>query len=867
MDRKLGRPGIKLLGLIIVCLAIFTVSARAQTPAATAEQLKIFQQLPAAQQQEILCTYGSAGTRTGSTQTPQIPETPTVVIPQSIEQQPDELSSLEQAVLKSFLFDGAPDLKRMVEQHAKRVAAAGAGAKPKMVLPAGAVINELGKPLRQFGYDLFAGAPTTFAPATDIPIPSSYVIGPGDTIVVQLFGKENIEHELVVSRDGVIKFPRIGPISVSGLRFNRLQKLLRNRVEKQFIGVKASVTLGKLRSIRVFVLGDAVRPGSYTVSGLSTLTNALFVSGGIKKIGSLRNIQLKRRGKVVARLDLYDLLLRGDTRKDARLLPGDVIFIPPIGKTAGIDGEVRRPAIYELKQEKTVENLVAMAGGLMPNAWPKGMQLSRIQQARERTVIDLDLGIEEGRKKLLHNGDVARVYSVLDRMEKVVQLSGHIHRPGAYQWKKGMRLTDLISSMLDLKPEVDPRYLLIKRENPRDRTIEVLSADLVTAMADPTGPANIELTARDTVHIFSIHNNRRKAVDPLLTQLVAQASHTGLRKEVAIYGNVHHAGRYPLTPGMRISYLIAAAGGTTDAAYTLQAELSRYKIVDGKEREQSHVVIDLAKVLKNDIESNISLESYDRLVIQRIPKWLEGGVVKLVGEFRFPGDVPIKRGERLSDVLKRAGGLTEEAYPAGAFFVRDAVKKTEREFMGKLADQLERDLALAAANVEGAGAEKQAALAEGQSLLSQLRSAVASGRIVINLKSILKRHGGKYDIYVQPGDMLMVPQRPDHVTVLGEVYHPTSHVFTSKSARRYIDLSGGVNEVGNKKGVYVVKAGGEVNRFSGWFRRNARVDAGSTIIVPLKVDRISGLKLATDITQVIYQISISLASMRTLGII
>src|SRR5690606_21784726 len=205
---------------------------------------------------------------------------------------------------------------------------------------------------------------TTFAPATDVPVPADYIVGPGDTIEVQLIGNTKGRYSLVVGRDGQINFPELGPIAVAGRRFTEVRDDLEARVREQMIGTQASISIGELRSIRVFVLGDAQTPGSYTVSGLSTITNALFVSGGVKRIGSLRNIQLKRNGRTVTTLDLYDLLLRGDTSADVRLLPGDVIFVPPIGRTVSLVGEVRRPAIYELKDETTVSELLELGGGL-----------------------------------------------------------------------------------------------------------------------------------------------------------------------------------------------------------------------------------------------------------------------------------------------------------------------------------------------------------------------------------------------------------------------------------------------------------------------------------------------------------------------
>ena len=335
--------------------------------------------------------------------------------------------------------------------------------------------------LQAFGYDLFEGVPTTFAPATDIPVPPDYVIGPGDTVVVQYFGSENQKFRLIVDREGTLSLPEIGPVVVAAMRFDDMNQELSRRVAEQKIGVRASITMGKLRSIRIFVLGEAQRPGSYTVSGLSTMTNALFYSGGVKKIGSLRNIELKRNGVTVGSLDLYDLLLKGDTRDDERLQPGDVIFIPPVGTQVGIDGEARRPAIYELKGERTVGDLVRLAGGLVPSAFPSAAQIQPIDEKRERTIVKVDLGTDIGLDTRLRPGDVLRVYSVLDELDDAVVLSGHVFRPGSYQWLPGMRLSDLLPSLSMVRPKADTGYVLIRRERPPERQIEVRSIDLQVA--------------------------------------------------------------------------------------------------------------------------------------------------------------------------------------------------------------------------------------------------------------------------------------------------------------------------------------------------------------------------------------------------
>ncbi len=265
-------------------------------------------------------------------------------------------------------------------------------------------------------------------------------MGPGDNIIVQLYGKENESHALTINREGEIQFPHLGPLVVAGLSFTDVKALINTTVGEQMIGVKASVTMGALRSIRIFILGEAKLPGSYTVNSLSTMTNALFASGGISKMGSLRNIQLKRGGQLVTHLDLYDLLLSGDTSNDARLLPGDVIFVPSIGKTVGVSGEVRRPAIYELKDEKTTQQAVALAGGFLPTAYPQVSRIERISDGGQRTLVDVDLKSAKGKNLKIKDADVLQVFSVLDTMEDVVLVEGHVKRPGGSAWRQGYAL-------------------------------------------------------------------------------------------------------------------------------------------------------------------------------------------------------------------------------------------------------------------------------------------------------------------------------------------------------------------------------------------------------------------------------------------
>jgi len=941
--------------LVLLFMSFFSVGA---TPVPTPDQLEMLRSLSSQERQQLM----RAMTRQSDTVAK---PAKTLPMPEIVKQRPTvqieqkALDDRKKSPIEKQIDEGldSPDLRERPEAKVVKQA------------------------LKQFGYDLFAGSPTTFAPATDIPMPADFIIGPGDTIKLSLFGTQNVEHELLVSREGNLNFPEIGPIPVAGLTFREMKEILQERVKRQFIDVKASISMGQLRSIRVFVLGDAYKPGSYTVSALSTMTNALLVSGGVLPIGSLRKLQLKRRGKVVAQLDLYDLLLRGDTSHDARLQPGDVLFVPPIGRTVGIGGEVRRPAIYEIKTEKTVNDIVKLAGGLLPTAYPDGAQLERLRHSKDRTLIDVDLTEKSGRTKRIQNGDVVRVYSILDKMEDVVLLSGHVQRSGGYQWHPGMRITDLIPSAKDLLPKADVGYVIIKREMQPSRHIRILSADLEAAWWSRGEKVDIRLRPRDEVIIFSINENRGEAMKPViallrqqarygkpepivsvfgnvrfpgdypyedgmgvaklvraavdvlpmtdmdyallvrekqysshihtfsvrlskilqnvaneplirlqprdrfyvfnmqgdrdlqikdvLAKLNSQASTGQPAKVVSVRGHVRSPGSYPLEKNMRISDLLRAAGDMTEAAYSLDAELTRFEVVDSQIRQTTHIPVNLSSALAGDPAHDLQLSAHDTLTVKLIPAWGEKEFVDIKGEVLFPGQFLISRGEKLSKLIKRAGGLTEWAQPEGAVFRRKNLAKREQEALDKLTANLESELAVAKLREGAPSPDKADALYLSDTLLKQAKETKAVGRLVIDLGAIVEGDKDK-DVLLKGGDQLYVPGQTQVVTVLGEVFSPTSHIYDKHLDRdKYINLSGGLTHKADKDKIYVIRANGAVVADSGsWFGEgeSSKIKPGDTIVVPLDADRIKPLKLWTDVTQILYQLGIAAASWKTVGI-
>ena len=713
--------------------------------------------------------------------------------------------------------------------------------------------------LKPFGYSLFDLPSTTFAPTQDIPVPVDYVIGANDTVIIQLFGAVNETYTLVVSRDGTIDVPKVGPIAVAGLTFQEMKANIARRAATQMIGVSSHVTLGTLRSILVFVMGDVVKPGSYTVSSLSTLTNALFTSGGVTTVGSLREIQLKRRGVTVTRLDFYDLLLKGDTSRDVRLQGGDVIFVPPVGRTVGIAGEVRRPAIYELREEKTIKELLTLAGGMTPSAYSRGVQLQRISATQDRVQKDIDLSVNSAMQTKLSDGDVLFVPGLLDQFEDLVRVSGYVKRPGTRAWFDGMKLTDMIPSMRSMFSKPDLDYALIKRHIPGERQVKVFSVRLGEALAQPESSANVVLVRGDEIIVFGheVEGDRQNKLASILAELERQGTQALPAKLVNINGAVYEPGVYPLEAGMRVSDLIRASGSLKEQAETLTAELSRYENTPGKGRYINHKTVDLSKALQGDPAADLELTPRDYLVIKAMPEWGSQQTITLSGEVQNPGVYPIAHGESLSSVIKRAGGLTAMAFADGAIFSRVELQQKEEAQFKELADRIEAELKTTILERVDEIQRPQENADVAKSLVDLLRNAKSAGRMVIDLPAILDKDSdqnsdGEYDVTLLGGDAILIPQRKDEVSVMGEVRKPATHLYAKgQNVDDYLDQSGGINEKSKRNLVYIIRANGSAtlakSRSIFSFKSRMDIRPGDTIVAMLDVEKVSKLKVWRDV--------------------
>lgn len=543
--------------------------------------------------------------------------------------------------------------------------------------------------LKHFGYDIFNRAPSSLTSVDAIPVPQNYRIGPGDNIIVQLFGKRNVEYNFVVTRDGNILVPEYGPIQVVGLSFDEVQKIITEGFERRLIGAKAVVTMGQLRSVQVRLAGDVTQPGSYTLSGLSTLIDALLATGGIRSTGTLRNIELIRDGERIASLDLYDLLLRGHTEEDQYLAHNDTIFVPPIGPIVYIAGEIQRPGIYELNGEQNVGQVLDMAGGLLPAASLDDSHIERIRSVGSRTLVDFAAMREaDDHREILNtniqNGDFLRILPLEDQLEDVVLLSGHVKRPGGYQFRPGMRISDLLPSVETLLPGADVDFLLIKREETTTLRTQVVYASLLEAISNPGGEKDVALQARDQLVVFNLADPREQTVASIVKELEVQATDYRPARLVEVRGAIRFTGRLPLQENTRLLDILALAGGFNPGSELHYGIIAR-TMYPGREIQTRSFSI--ASALTNpDSAANTKIIPGDRVYVfdeeakdrtsliadelERLQQQASYGedelLVSVLGEVLHPGMYPLEPGMRASDLLCAARGLTHKAFGVSA---------------------------------------------------------------------------------------------------------------------------------------------------------------------------------------------------------
>ncbi|WOJ97788.1 SLBB domain-containing protein [Congregibacter brevis] len=537
--------------------------------------------------------------------------------------------------------------------------------------------------LEQFGYSIFNRSPSTFAPVEGIPVPSDYRIGPGDNIVIQLFGKRNVQYNLIVTREGKILIPEFGPITVGGMNFDDAETLITSGFEQRMIGARAVVTMGKLRTIQVRLSGDVRQPGIYTIGGLSSLIDALLTTGGVAGTGTLRDIQLVRGGEIVTRLDLYELLLAGKSDSDAFLRHNDTIFVPAIGDIVYVGGEVQRPAIYELRGESSLQDVLEMAGGMLPTASLSESLIERIRQGGSRTVIDFQSpGAAQDTAAILstkmRSGDVLRILPLEDRLDAVVVLDGHVERPGAYQFETGMRVSNLLSGTDALLPGVDMNFALIEREDRRSLQSSVIYLSPRASLENPGSDSDYLLQARDRIRLFRMNESRADALTALSEKLARQATDPRAANLLELRGAIRHSGQFPLDQGARLLDAVMLGGGLQSGGDYNHGVIARTELPSLNLKTMSFSIA--AAQLDPSGDANPVLMPGDRVYFlgedsarsqllgdetQRLKDQARYGdverVVSILGEVLSPGEYPLVEDMRASDLLCTARGLSRRA--------------------------------------------------------------------------------------------------------------------------------------------------------------------------------------------------------------
>jgi polysaccharide biosynthesis/export protein len=781
--------------------------------------------------------------------------------------------------------------------------------------------------LARFGMQIFQnGTRDLQAIPMDLPVGPEYVLGPGDAVAIDLWGGVSRRFYEVVDREGRISLPEAGPELVAGKSLADVQQSVQKILRTQFRDVSADVSLARLRTVRVYVVGDVERPGAYDIGSLSTPLNALFSAGGPTNRGSLRIVKHFRGNQLVEEVDLYDLLLHGVKGDMQRLENGDTVLVPPLGSEVTLEGMVRRPGIYEQKDETSLSDALALAGGLLPGATLRHIEVQRLVAHEKQTMLSLDIPPDNPSSDItqqldafrIQDGDKIRIFPIAAYAQDAVYLEGHVLRPGKYSYRDGMRVTDLIASYKDLLPEPASSYGEIIRLSAPDFRPTVESFDLAKALADPASAP--QLQRLDTVQIFSRYDFENPPVVSVLGDVrdpgtfrttgdihVSDAIHLagGLapdaetldaqvfrympdssmkifnvkldsalqgnpsdnivlrpRDRLLVHGNVAatdpatvyvkgevaRPGRYPLTRDMKISDLIAAAGGLKQSADTQTADLTHYVWKDDKQVTGQEQQIVLAEALTVDSGKDELLNNGDVLSIRQVPGWEDlGASITLRGEIVHPGSYGIRPGERLSSVLQRAGGFAPGAYPYGALLMRTEVQKLEERSYGELVQRVREQQANLKLTASSAAADPdqklsaEAAFTQWQTALDDLVNSPPTGRVTIQISSDIRSWQNTIrDLTLRPGDVLVIPKRPSFVLVQGQVYGPTAVAYRpGKSANWYLMQAGGPTNMANRKATFVIRADGTVigNHGSFWGSGESLSVAlrpGDTVVVPEK---------------------------------
>jgi protein involved in polysaccharide export with SLBB domain len=682
---------------------------------------------------------------------------------------------------------------------------------------------------------------TTFAPITSVPVADDYILGPGDTLRIIIWGKMSDSFDITIDREGKVLFSKIGPVYLYGQTFESAKKIIKKVLGNQYNNIDIDITMKKLRTIRVFVLGNAVCPGGYILSSRSTAFHAIFNALGVNKNGSMRNIFIKRKNNKIINIDLYDFILKGDTTADVRLEAEDVIFINPIGSVIGIAGAVKNPAIYEIKSNIILEEVIEMIGGFSSIADMQNIQVIRIIEGKKNI---LSISKDEIKTFCVKNGDLILIPEVEELEENYITLEGNVSKPGRYSFKKEMIVEDILEKKSAFLHDSYLKRVEIIRRTKQGKN-ELIFLDLMNNDKRYSSGKKFKLKEFDVIKVYSI-----KEIKPLC--------------EIEIKGAVNNSGKYKYFEGMRITDLIFKAGGLGAKVVFLNAQLYR----EDENGKRNIYEINLDKIYKSfhdSIENKILFEG-DLLIIRQA-KVAEKRQCSIGGEVKYPGVYPIEQGDRLVDIIKRAGGFMPKAFFKGAVFTRKSLKQKQIEAVINLIRNQKRNIKKEEDRIIK---ERIVTNKQGIEILKHRKELFNSeyydkliGRILINLSPLTQLKDSKYNILLEDGDSLSIPSIPQSIQVIGSVYNQCSILFEhGKGINYYINKSGGFSKDADKKSVYIIKANGEV--VSKFFKVK-KLDRGDIIVVPeVFVYKVSKGYLFKDTVDILYKLALGTAVLANL---
>lgn len=654
---------------------------------------------------------------------------------------------------------------------------------------------------QNFGFNLFQNTDLTFEPSFNISTPKDYLIGPGDIVNIDVWGASQHSYQEVISNEGSILISNVGPVFLNGLTIDQAEEKLKNKLGKIYSGLDDGqtylmITLGSVRSIQINIIGDVVLPGTYTISSLATAFNALYLAGGPTDNGSLRDVQVIRDNKVIAHIDVYEYLLKGQHSANPRLQDQDIVFVPPYSTRVSVSGEIKREMQFDIQPTESLEDLINYAGGFTGNAYTDRIKIFR-KTGKEKRVLDIEANYLDAIK--LDNGDEVLVDSVLNRFENRVYITGAVFRPGVFSVDDNTTLKELIVKADGLREDVYKGRISVFRLND-DLSKELIALDLNELM---NSNLDFQLQREDSVRIPSIHDLREERI-------------------VKIEGEIGSPGVYEYSENMNVEDLIIQAGGLLEGASTSNIEISRRVQNDtltSKDNKLADIIIfPISKSLElNDSASNFILKPFDQVFIRKSPSYTPQMIVSIEGEVNFPGRYAIKsRTERISDLLIRSGGITKEAYLNGASLIR---KKTEDK---QITDRA-IDITIQKDSTNNIDIKHE-----------------QFDIIAVNLADILKNPGGLNDLYLQEGDSIRILKFLQTVKVSGSVYSPNVIPYQKNfDVRDYLTNAGGVTNRSKPGHIYVVYANGAVQKTkrSLFVKKYPKIEPGAEIIVPGKPER------------------------------